>query len=192
MNLKRKIKKILKGLGIDDNDALNEAVEDVNDIFVEQRERDSKETKPEEPQKDTDSKDKDTDPNSEIEKLKAEHAAELAKVKLDNKIESVINAAKAKNATAVRALLDVDGLELDDKGEIKGLKEQLAKVVEDNPFLFDVESESGAGSKGDEEEPQDTKEATSLAKKHYNPEAGKTPKINTKQKRELNAYRITS
>ena len=145
MSLKRKIRKILKGLGVEiDKDKLDEAVEDIDDIFEEQRDEDLlKESKTKESKKkEADSKGKVAKPDSEIEELKAVHKAEIIKVKLDAKIESAISATKAKNAKAVNALLDRDKLELEENGQVKGLKEQLDKIVADNPFLFDSEKDS--------------------------------------------------
>ena len=60
------------------------------------------------------------------------HAAEMKKVKVDNAIEAALTAAKAKNNIAVKALLkDLDKLELNEDGSIKGdaLKNQLDALV---------------------------------------------------------------
>lgn len=75
-------------------------------------------------------------------KQKAEKAEKDGKARLDalrfeHALERALGKAGAKNAKAVRALLDPEKLKLDvEKDEINGLKEQLEKVKEENDFLF--------------------------------------------------------
>lgn len=68
---------------------------------------------------------------------------EIKKTKLNSAIDMAITKNKARNTKAVKALLDAETLELTDEG-VKGLDDQLKKVKEDNPFLFD----EGEGTKG--------------------------------------------
>lgn len=91
------------------------------------------------------------------------HAAEMKKVKVDNAIEAALTAAKAKNNIAVKALLkDLDKLELNEDGSIKGdaLKNQLNALVKDEgtKFLFDSEKKK-ADIKGAEPGKSDTDDA---------------------------------
>ena len=67
------------------------------------------------------------------------HALEIKKLKIDNAVGSALNAAKAKNLKAVRALLDLDKAELDESGNVKGLAEQIKKLseAEDSKFMFE-------------------------------------------------------
>lgn len=67
------------------------------------------------------------------------HALEIKKLKIDNAVDSALNAAKAKNLKAVRALLDLDKAELDENGNVKGLAEQIKKLSEadDSKFMFE-------------------------------------------------------
>jgi hypothetical protein len=67
------------------------------------------------------------------------HALEIKKLKIDNAVDSALNAAKAKNLKAVRALLDLDKAELDENGSVKGLAEQIKKLseAEDSKFMFE-------------------------------------------------------
>ena len=54
------------------------------------------------------------------------HAAEVKQLKVNAAIESALVGAKAKNTTAVKALLkDLDEAELQEDGTIKGLTEQI-------------------------------------------------------------------
>lgn len=87
---------------------------------------------------------------AEIEKLQKEnkaakekYEAELKQLQLNNAVEKTLIAAKAKNIKAVKALLDLEKLELD--GEtVKGLDEQVKKLQEsdDSKFLFDIDAKS--------------------------------------------------
>jgi len=87
---------------------------------------------------------------AEIEKLqnenkaaKEKYEAELKQLQLNNAVERTLIAAKAKNIKAVKALLDLEKLELD--GEtVKGLDEQVKKLQEsdDSKFLFDIDAKS--------------------------------------------------
>ena len=69
----------------------------------------------------------------EIAKLQADnkakddaHAAEIKQLKIDAAIDSALTGAKAKNNTAVKALLkDLDKAELSDDGTIKVLQNKL-------------------------------------------------------------------
>ena len=74
-------------------------------------------------------------------KLKAEQAQKDAEAKItamqfDHALDGALSGAKAKNTKAVKALLDMEGLKLNN-GEIVGLNEQLEKVKEENGYLFE-------------------------------------------------------
>lgn len=71
--------------------------------------------------------------NSEQKKA---HEAELSRLKLDNAIDSALAAAGAKNAKAVKALLDVSKVKLGDDGKLTGWEEQLAAVQKSDSYLF--------------------------------------------------------
>lgn len=68
------------------------------------------------------------------------HADEIRTLKINAALDTALSAAKAKNAKAVKALLDLEKAELDDDGTIKGLSEQIKKLqgAEDSKFLFDA------------------------------------------------------
>lgn len=73
-------------------------------------------------------------------KAKAEaHAKEIKQLKLDSAIDNALTASKAKNNTALRALLkDIDKMELDSDGVVKGLKEQIEALQKSDSYLFEV------------------------------------------------------
>lgn len=70
----------------------------------------------------------------------AEHASNIKKLKYDTALEKALEAAKAKNAKAVKALLDLDPekAEFNDDGSIKGLDKTLKGLqeAEESGFLF--------------------------------------------------------
>jgi Phage minor structural protein GP20. len=70
------------------------------------------------------------------------HAEEIKNLKIDTAVEMALSGAKAKNAKAVKALLDLAKAELDEDGSVKGLADQIKKLqgAEDSKFLFDTET----------------------------------------------------
>lgn len=67
------------------------------------------------------------------------HAAEIKQLKIDAAIESALTGAKAKNNTAVKALLkDLDKAELGEDGTIKGLAEQIEALQKSDEYLFEA------------------------------------------------------
>lgn len=69
------------------------------------------------------------------------HAAEIKKLKIDTAIDAALTGAKAKNAKAVKALLDLQNAELGDDGTVKGLTDQIKNLqgADDSKFLFEAE-----------------------------------------------------
>lgn len=92
----------------------------------------------------------------EIAKLQADnkakddaHAAEIKQLKIDAAIDSALTGAKAKNNTAVKALLkDLDKAELADDGTIKGLAEQIEALQKSDAYLFDTTTKKKTQVKG--------------------------------------------
>ena len=92
----------------------------------------------------------------EIAKLQADnkakddaHAAEIKQLKIDAAIDSALTGAKAKNNTAVKALLkDLDKAELADDGTIKGLAEQIGALQKSDAYLFDTTTKKQTQVKG--------------------------------------------
>jgi predicted phage tail protein len=75
---------------------------------------------------------------AKAEAAQADAEKQLAQLKFDHALDGALAGAKAKNAKAVKALLDPSLLKLNDAdGSIVGLDEQLKKVKEGNDFLFE-------------------------------------------------------
>ena len=68
------------------------------------------------------------------------HESEMTQLRVDFAVEKALTGAKAKNIKAVKALLDLEGAKLDKEGNVKGLQEQIDKLVADEStkFLFDA------------------------------------------------------
>lgn len=73
-----------------------------------------------------------------------EYSNNIKKLKVDNAIELALIGAKAKNTKAVKALLDLENLEIGEDGKVKGLEDQIKNLTKDEgtAFLFEVESKT--------------------------------------------------
>lgn len=72
---------------------------------------------------------------TKYEQAEKDHAAKLDGLELDGKIESALREAKAKNAKAVRALLDMEALK-SSKNRDADIKAAVEAVAAENAFLF--------------------------------------------------------
>ena len=83
------------------------------------------------------------------------HAAEIQTLKINNAVDSALVAEKALNTKAVKALLNLEGAELDEDGSVKGLADQIKalKTADDSKFLFGSSTMKGAktGESGNED-----------------------------------------
>lgn len=83
------------------------------------------------------------------------HAAEIQTLKINNAVDSALIGAKALNTKAVKALLNLEGAELDADGSVKGLADQIKtlQTAEDSKFLFGSSTMKGAkaGESGNED-----------------------------------------
>lgn len=70
---------------------------------------------------------------------KKAHEAEIAKIQLDNAINSALTGAGAKNIVAVRAVLgDTSKMKLSDKGEVEGLADAIKAIQKSDAYLFNT------------------------------------------------------
>lgn len=93
---------------------------------------------------------------SQIEQLKADnkaaadkHTEEMTALKKQHAIESALLTAKAKAVKAVQAYIDTDKVEIDSKGNVTGINEQIKalKEADDTKFLFDSGAPQMKGAK---------------------------------------------
>ena len=89
---------------------------------------------------------------AQIEQLQAENQkaaeewqAKMAQMQLDFAIEKALAAAKAKNAKAVKALLDMEKVKLDGE-QLLGLDDQLKAIQQSDPYLFGETGKVGSGT----------------------------------------------
>lgn len=77
------------------------------------------------------------------------HAEEIKQMKINTAIDTALTVAKAKNNTAVKALLkDLDKAELADDGTIKGLAEQIEALRKSDDYLFEAKDSKKTQFKG--------------------------------------------
>lgn len=69
----------------------------------------------------------------------AEHRKLLNKQKLDYEVKLELKSAKARNEKAVKALLDLETVKINEDGKLIGLNEQLEKLKETDNYLFDTQ-----------------------------------------------------
>ncbi len=87
------------------------------------------------------------DLQAENTKAKESYEAEMNQLKVDFAVEKALTGAKAKNVKAVKALLDLSEAKFDKEGNVKGLQEQIDKLVtaNDTKFLFEAAQQTFKG-----------------------------------------------
>jgi len=81
---------------------------------------------------------------TKFEEAETKAQKEIETLKFNHAIENALGTAKAKNAKAVKALLNLDGLKLNGE-EVVGLKEQIEALKTDNDYLFGEVVPPGTG-----------------------------------------------
>lgn len=76
---------------------------------------------------------------------KANYEAQIRSIKINGAVESALTKAGARNIKAARAMLNMDTVSLDEKGEAVGLNEQIEalKADEATGFLFTAQNVQG-------------------------------------------------
>lgn len=71
-------------------------------------------------------------------KTTKDYEAKIKQMQIDNAVDKAITERNGKNATAIKALLDLKDAKLNEDGTVKGLAEQLEALTkaEDSSFLF--------------------------------------------------------
>jgi DNA repair exonuclease SbcCD ATPase subunit len=82
---------------------------------------------------------------AENKKTSEEWQARMAQMQLDFAIERALTAAKAKNAKAVKALLDMEKVRLDGE-QLLGLDDQLKELQKSDAYLFGESGKVGSGT----------------------------------------------
>lgn len=88
------------------------------------------------------------------ENSKNDYENKITKMEFDYALDNALVGAKCKNNTALKALLNMDNLQLKD-GIINGLNEQLEALKENESYLFETVNNAGSvGSFNNKQEPQ--------------------------------------
>ena len=79
---------------------------------------------------------------------------ELQQTKLNSAVDSALGKAKVRNTKAAKALLNMDDIQLNDKGELEGIDNQISSLQKSDGYLFDQGSKEpyqpqGGGGKTD-------------------------------------------
>ena len=82
------------------------------------------------------------------EQTQTELQEKLRQQKLEAEIDKALLKNKARNPKAVKALLEMDKVEMTEEG-IKGLNEQLESIKENDDYLFENEDKSNSKTAGD-------------------------------------------
>ncbi len=77
-------------------------------------------------------------------KSNADYEAKIKQMEINSILDLALVEAKAKNAKAVKSLLDLENVEIAD-GKIKGLEDQLKKLQDSDGYLFNTESKQMKG-----------------------------------------------
>ena len=78
------------------------------------------------------------------------HAAEIQTLKINNAVDTALIGAKALNAKAVKALLNLEGAELAEDGTVKGLSDQITALQKSDAYLFGSSAPTMKGAKNGE------------------------------------------
>lgn len=78
----------------------------------------------------------------------AQHDKAMQQLKMEYEIDKVLNEAGSRNTNIVKKSLDLDSINLNDKGELIGLQDQLNSLKESDGYLF-KNVDSANDDKGD-------------------------------------------
>lgn len=92
---------------------------------------------------------------NELKENEVKYKADINNIIRDNAINEAIRKANAKTDKVVRALIDMDSIEIDENGKVSGLNEQIEKLKgsEDTNFLFEKDEYIGANIGNSSKEP---------------------------------------
>lgn len=71
------------------------------------------------------------------EKAKSDYETRIKTLKIDSAIDTFLTNKKAKNKVAVKSLLDLEKIVLDEKGEVSGLEDQWETIYTGNEYMFE-------------------------------------------------------
>ena len=81
---------------------------------------------------------------AKYEQAEVEAQEKLAKIEFEHELENAIKDSKARNVTAVKALLDIDSLK-ESNNRLEDIKRAIESTKEANDYLFEGEQAQGTG-----------------------------------------------
>lgn len=81
---------------------------------------------------------------SETDRLKAEHAAQLRQVRIDGEVRYMLAKMGAKNPALAAKALDLSGVEATEEG-ITGVEESVRQLMASDPYLFGIHMPPAGG-----------------------------------------------
>ena len=79
---------------------------------------------------------------AELQAANKKAAQDIVQLKLDSAVELGLANAKAKDPKAVRGVLDLSKIKLNDKNEVEGLAEQLKDLQKTHDYLFEASGQA--------------------------------------------------
>ena len=146
----------LKKLGIEDNEVIDKII-DENSSDIGKAKGDLERITQERDDLNNTLKDRDgqletlkksSGDNEELKKQIEQLQADNQSIKLNAAVEKALIEAKARNLTAVKALLNLDNAEIGEDGTVKGLNEQIKTIQKDNDYLFEAKETKVDSPKG--------------------------------------------
>lgn len=136
----------LKKLGIEDNEVIDKIIDENSsdigkakgDLERITRERDDLNNTLKDRDGQLETLKKSSGDNEELKKQIEQLQADNQSIKLNAAVEKALIEAKARNLTAVKALLNLDNAEIGEDGTVKGLSEQIKTIQKDNDYLFEA------------------------------------------------------
>lgn len=93
---------------------------------------------------------------------------EIEKVKFDFKLEAKMKEIGAKNAKAIKALINMDDVKLNEAGELEGFDTQIEALKESDAYLFEDVSKGSLGSSGNHKRDNGANVKNPFTKEHFN------------------------
>lgn len=93
---------------------------------------------------------------------------EIEKVKFDYKLEAKMKEVGAKNIKAIKALINMEDVKLNDNGDLEGFDTQIDALKESDAYLFEDLNKGSLGSTGNHKRNNGDNVKNPFTKEHFN------------------------
>lgn len=93
---------------------------------------------------------------------------EIEKVKFDYKLEAKMKEIGAKNMKAIKALIDMEQVKLNENGELEGFDNQIESLKETDSYLFEEVGKGTLGSAGNHKRDNGANTKNPFTQEHFN------------------------